>query len=176
MKMARSGRRSVPTRSRKRWVHIGSRPWVGSSRITTRSSQSSAWASPTRWRFPFDSCLMSFLRCSSNPSRSMALASAVRASQAEDFPFTDRERDVLDSIHHFPEQRTVGFADGRELDHFTSHPDASRSEAEDLLLSRRSTHTCETTQQKSRSSARYARIRMTMVVFCARRCARDDPC
>src|SRR5579859_1145125 len=35
-------------------ICFGSRPLVGSSRMSTGGSPSSAWASPTRWRRPFD--------------------------------------------------------------------------------------------------------------------------
>ena len=35
-------------------IWTGSRSWVGSSRIRSSGSWTIAWATPTRWRYPWD--------------------------------------------------------------------------------------------------------------------------
>jgi hypothetical protein len=59
MNSTRSGRRSAITRSRKRWVHIGSSPCVGSSRMRIRSSHSERLREAYALEIPFESCLTS---------------------------------------------------------------------------------------------------------------------
>src|ERR1035437_2997791 len=71
MMIARSARFSDATISRNFSVHTGSSPCVGSSKITTRVSISSACARPTRWKFPFESVWRLFLRCSPIASASI---------------------------------------------------------------------------------------------------------
>ena len=46
--------------SRKSLIWLGSRPAVGSSMISTSGSCNSAWASPTRCRYPLDSLPIGF--------------------------------------------------------------------------------------------------------------------
>ena len=58
----------APARDLMSWristICLGSRPIVGSSRMSTSGSPMSAWASPTRWRYPFDSRAISRSRTS----------------------------------------------------------------------------------------------------------------
>ncbi len=67
-------------RSRMAMICLGSRPTVGSSRISTSGSWRIAVARPTRWRKPFDSVAMIWSRTSPSRQRSIerSIASPAR--------------------------------------------------------------------------------------------------
>ena len=68
-------------------ICLGSRPIVGSSRIRTSGSLTIAWATPTRWRYPFDSLPISRFWTSETMHRSMTSATRRRRS-VRPTPFT----------------------------------------------------------------------------------------
>ena len=71
-----SPRRRIVSRTSRIW--FGSRPAVGSSRISTSGSCSSTWAMPTRWRKPFEACRSA---CRSPlPSLHRSITASIRSS------------------------------------------------------------------------------------------------